>query len=634
MGERASGSPSTDWSGTCDCRAGRSARRSSVADLMARSTPAHAARRIARSSSPGLLGSLRHLGVEGVVPQATLLAVLSLVSGLAQAAILVLVSELAVTEVQGHATFRLIGRTFTSTGGLVAALALLVVFALASTSAALLSSRLAARTLQVARLRIIRGFFGARWSVQSGERLGQIQQQLMGNAVGVTGVVIGGASVLQSLLSLVALLGVAMAVSPLAALGVIGIGLVLVMIMRPLNRRSRRWSEILAGQGRGLGTLITEFTRLAREFRLMGVQPEATEQLEQSVGQVSSTYQRSVRLTQLSPVIYQSVAFAFVIGAVGFVASRGSHNVGALGAVLLLLLRSVNYGSNTQSGIQGIRSSQGFVDDFIHEVDRLDAATEHNRPVQVPESYGLHFDHARYSYDGAHVVLHDVSFAVPAGAIVGIAGPSGSGKTTISQLALGLREPISGGVYIGEVPAANVDRRADGAVTALVPQEPILLQATVAENIAFFRAHGSDEIIRAAQRAHLHDEIMEMPDGYDSLVGEGGGQLSGGQRQRLAIARALIGNPRLIVLDEPSSGLDARSEQMIRRTLRELRGDVTTLIISHRMAMIEDCDWVLRLDHGRVVSWTASSSVNEPQSAPGSITMRNAIAVDEIIGIG
>jgi len=572
--------------------------------MMGRPIPRHApARRATKSRRRGLLGSLDELGVQSIIPQTVLLALLSLVSGLAQASILVLISELAVNQVRGHRTFQILGHTMTSGSAIWASLGMLAVFFMTSAASALVSSALSSSTLRVARERIIAGYFDASWAVQSTERLGQVQQHLMGNALGVTGIVIGGANVVQSLLSLVALLGVAMVVNPLAALGVIGIGLVLSIVMRPLNRRSRAISGALARQSRGLGTVMTEFTRLAREFRLLGVQERATAELNDSVEDVSKTFKRSQRLTQLSPVTYQTVALAFVIGAVAFVVEHSSHNVGALSAVLLLILRSVNYGSNTQAGIQNIRSSQGLVDDYLGEISRLDKASERGRSFRVPTSYELVFDRVNFSYDGQHRILHEITFVVPEGEILGVVGPSGSGKTTIGQLALGLRQPEGGHVRIGDVDASNVERRGEQGVVALVPQEPVLLQASVADNITFFRPHSREEVERAARAAHLHDEILQLPRGYDTLVGEGGGQLSGGQRQRLAIARALIGKPRFLLLDEPTSGLDSRSEALVRRTLTELHGQLTTLIISHRMAMIDDCDKLLILNKGRIAGF-------------------------------
>jgi ABC-type bacteriocin/lantibiotic exporter with double-glycine peptidase domain len=129
--------------------------------------------------------------------------------------------------------------------------------------------------------------------------------------------------------------------------------------------------------------------------------------------------------------------------------------------------------------------------------------------------------------------------------------------------------------------------------------------------VAFFRDVAQEDIEKACRAAHVHEEIISMSSGYHSSVGEGGGSVSGGQRQRVAIARALARQPGLLVLDEPTSALDGRSEALIRQTLQELRGVVTIVVISHRLSMIDSCDWILVLDQGRVADFGPSERVRE-----------------------
>lgn len=134
---------------------------------------------------------------------------------------------------------------------------------------------------------------------------------------------------------------------------------------------------------------------------------------------------------------------------------------------------------------------------------------------------------------------------------------------------------------------------------ATVPQDNQLIRATVADNIRFYRDDLADDaVVAAARRAHVHDEIMDLPDGYDTMLGQGVRQLSGGQRQRLGIARALVGDPLLIVFDEPTSALDSRSEQLVANTLDDLHGEVTMIVIAHRPATTAHCDRVVRLTNG------------------------------------
>jgi ABC-type multidrug transport system fused ATPase/permease subunit len=198
---------------------------------------------------------------------------------------------------------------------------------------------------------------------------------------------------------------------------------------------------------------------------------------------------------------------------------------------------------------------------------------------------------------------------VPEGQIVGVVGRSGSGKTTLSQILIGLRDPEAGTATLGGQRVADVVSDRGASAIALVSQEPVLLQGSISSNIAFFRDVSKADVEMASRAAHLHEDVVAMVDQYDTAVGEGGSVLSGGQRQRLAIARALVGKPRLLVLDEPTSALDGRSESLIRQTLAELHGKVTVVIISHRLAAIESCDFILVLDRGRIAGFGASNEI-------------------------
>jgi ABC-type multidrug transport system fused ATPase/permease subunit len=166
-----------------------------------------------------------------------------------------------------------------------------------------------------------------------------------------------------------------------------------------------------------------------------------------------------------------------------------------------------------------------------------------------------------------------------------------------------MRQPADGVALVGDVSVARIAKGGGVSPVALVAQDPVLLQGSIAFNISFFRGVSPGQIEAASRAAHLHEDVMAMPDLYETEVGEGGTALSGGQRQRLAIARALAGAPRVLVLDEPTSALDGRSESLIRQTLTELRGRVTIIVISHRLGLVEDCDLLLVLDKGRVADF-------------------------------
>lgn len=205
-----------------------------------------------------------------------------------------------------------------------------------------------------------------------------------------------------------------------------------------------------------------------------------------------------------------------------------------------------------------------------------------------------------FSYDGGERVLHDIDLRIEAGRRVALVGASGSGKTTLGRVLLGMLDPTEGEVCFDGVPLSEFDRGWLRERVGAVPQQPFLLAGTIADNIAFGRGDlGPDELMRAARLAAIDEDVARMPMTYGTDVGEGGGRLSGGQRQRLALARALAGRPRILLLDEPTSSLDAAAEETVRRNLAEL--GCTQLVIAHRLSTIRDADLIVVLDAGRIV---------------------------------
>jgi ABC-type multidrug transport system fused ATPase/permease subunit len=172
-------------------------------------------------------------------------------------------------------------------------------------------------------------------------------------------------------------------------------------------------------------------------------------------------------------------------------------------------------------------------------------------------------------------------------------------------------------VLVGHVDLREIDPAWWAERIGYVPQDNQLIYGTVAENIAFYRSGvGHDEVVEAARRAHLDQELEALPDGYDTLLGPGARDLSGGQRQRLGIARALASSPRIIVMDEPTSALDARSEVLIRTTLEEVRESAAIVLVAHRPATLEICDRVLRVEDGRVTELSPPGRADPAGPAP------------------
>jgi len=556
-----------------------------------------------------LLSVMRTIGLGSLRWKIVAFTLLSLIGALSQAVLLLVISEVVLAGVEGkHEIHPPFGPSFSPTRAIIVSLLALALFFSTSIFALLLSTSVSERALTLTRTRLVTGFFRSNWSLQSTERLGHIQQMLGMNSAATASVVGSLSGGLQALLMVSALLGVALVVDPVAAIVVLGLGFVLLQMLRPLNLRTRAANRELSKVSRAMVTQVTEYTRLSRDFRLFGVETRVMDRLRMLIQGTGHVWRRTVRLGAIAPILYQSCALGIVIVGIVFLAGQGHAALEKDGAVLILVLRSVSYGSAVQASIQGLRASHGLLEDLTFDLRRFEDARI-SPGERVPKSFEVDFDSVEYSYDGVTLALSDITMHIPEGKIIGVLGPSGSGKTTISQLLLGLREPTSGRVTIGGEDAAAISNSDAHSTVALVPQEPVLLQGSVMDNIRFFRDFEEWEVIDAARSAHLHEDVVRMPAGYETPVGEGGSALSGGQKQRLAIARALIGSPKLIVLDEPTSAVDGRTGKLIRQTLSELRGHVTVVIISHRIETTAQCDLLLVLANGKIADFGERDAV-------------------------
>src|SRR5690349_9413221 len=223
------------------------------------------------------------------------------------------------------------------------------------------------------------------------------------------------------------------------------------------------------------------------------------------------------------------------------------------------------------------------------------------RPL-VTRGGAIAFEHVDFSYEPARQILHDVTFAIPAGHNVAVVGPSGSGKSTLARLLYRFYDVGSGRITIDGQDIRDVRQASLRAAIGIVPQDTVLFNDTIEYNIAYGRPSATnEEIVEAAKLAQIHDFVSRLPEGYATPVGERGLKLSGGEKQRVAIARAILKHPAILIFDEATSALDSKSEKLIQAELREIARDRTTLTIAHRLSTIADADEILVLDHGRIV---------------------------------
>ena len=227
----------------------------------------------------------------------------------------------------------------------------------------------------------------------------------------------------------------------------------------------------------------------------------------------------------------------------------------------------------------------------------------------------LEFEDVTFGYDPERPVLEDVDLEVRAGRTVALVGPTGSGKTTLAALVPRFYDTNAGRVLVDGVDVRDLARRSLRREIGVISQDPFLFSASIRDNIALGMPDAPIDAVEAAARAaQAHEFILELPHGYDTVVGERGITLSGGQRQRIAIARALFIDPRILILDDATASVDATTEARIRAGLREVMRGRTTIIIAHRLSTIALADEIVVLDHGRIAARGTQSELLEVSS--------------------
>jgi ABC-type multidrug transport system fused ATPase/permease subunit len=317
---------------------------------------------------------------------------------------------------------------------------------------------------------------------------------------------------------------------------------------------------------------------------------------------------QQLRMSRLVAREVCAVTMATALGLVGFLwigarlVASGWMTPGSLVAFVAYVALAIEPGINLTRMYANLKQAQAALD-RIEEVLRVPLHVDPPGARDLPRPAGdIVYENVWLAYEPGRWALRGVSFRIRQGERVALVGPSGAGKTSVVNLLLRFYDPTRGRVTIGGVDLREVRTASLRSRIGYVPQEPVLFAGTVRENIAYGKPQAKlEEVIRAAQVAHADEFIRALPQGYDTPLTEAGLNLSGGQRQRLAIARALLLDPEIIVLDEATSHLDAESEAAVQQALGQAFRGRTVLVIAHRLSTVREVDRILVLQGGRVV---------------------------------
>ncbi|MBC8337634.1 MAG: lipid A export permease/ATP-binding protein MsbA [Alphaproteobacteria bacterium] len=376
----------------------------------------------------------------------------------------------------------------------------------------------------------------------------------------------------------------------------------------PVLRLGRRMRKVTANTQEEMGlftTLLEQTFQGIRVVKAYGMESYEKSRINDIVGRICKLNLKSARTRSMSSPIMESlggVAVCVVIIYGGHRVIDGETTSGAFFSFIMALLlayepmkRLANLNASLQEGLAGAQR-------LFELLDTAPAILEKPGASGLTDVKGdIRLDDVRFSYAHGRPALSGISLEVPAGKRVALVGSSGAGKTTILNLIPRFYDVDEGSVSVDGINVRDITFASLFANVALVSQEITLFDDTVRANIAYGRAGASDEeIFEAARNAAAHDFILDLPDGYDTLVGEQGVRLSGGQRQRLAIARAMLKNAPILLLDEATSALDTESERQVQAALATLMTGRTTLVIAHRLSTVTGADLIYVIDEGRV----------------------------------
>jgi ATP-binding cassette subfamily B protein len=309
------------------------------------------------------------------------------------------------------------------------------------------------------------------------------------------------------------------------------------------------------------------------------------------------------RWFRLALGLFESMGPAAVFAAGGYLVVRGHIPLGTVVALVAVLKRLYGPASDLASVHVDLITSYVYFERVFDLLDRVPSIANPVVPVTANRIEGaIQLHGVSLSYDDAGDALTEIDLEIPAGATVGIVGPSGAGKSSIASLVMRLYDPTAGTISIDGVDLRTMDLAALRGSIGIVTQDTFLFNGTVRANLQYAKPTASRaDVEDAARRAQIHDVITALPQGYDTVVGERGYRFSAGQRQRLAIARAILKDPRILILDEATSSLDSESERKVHEAIGPLLTGRTSLLIAHRLSTVCRCDVIVVLNRGRIV---------------------------------
>lgn len=460
------------------------------------------------------------------------------------------------------------------------------------------------------------------WPFLLKQKIGTVQNSLVADVQRIGNLLMSLSQVIESFSGFLMYMLVAINISPNTTVFTFLGGGVLLLVIRPLLRRIRSTADTLALTEKDISQSLSEQINGMKAIKAAAVEDGAFNETGGYMVTLKSLQVRIALIKAASSALFQPFLLVFI--SIAFYVSYHSSGFSlvSFGATLYLIQKMFTYLESGLSGLHVVSESIPYAQNVATFKQKLvDHAEEYGAGGNFVFKKELRFNDVHFHYAPEAPVLRGVAFTIQRGDMVALIGPSGAGKTSVADIMLRLFNPTEGTLELDGVDAKNISLHDWRSHVGYVSQDGFLFNGSVADNIRFYRPEISISTIEeAARQANIYDFVKELPQGFDTVVGDRGVTLSGGQRQRVILARALAGKPSLLVLDEATSALDSVSEELIQKTIRSLHGQTTVFVIAHRLSTVEQADTILVLERGQI---TEQGSPAELLAIPSSYFARH-----------
>lgn len=533
-------------------------------------------------------------------------SLLSLTEGLIEAAILTVFARVALTAVtdgENPVVVPLFGERSTSVTLTVLGVLIFIRLVIGALVAMTLG-HLQFQMVTSIRSQVVQSYSQGSWRSQAGLDEGGLQQLLVTLPNSASSALSSLLTHFGHLLIMAAMLGYAMVSDPTLTLSLILAITAASFSFMPLRRWIKSRSAQVLERQRSLSTAATELSAMKFEVQAFGINERIAKPVRDLIVREGRLARRLSVVKSMVVPLYTTMTYSAV--ALGLVILQGTTTDGLddVGPILLVVLRSLAYGQGIQQAAVAIASLMPILDFLRDQVESFDLRRVDWGAEPLVGIDLIEFNAVSYSYAADdRPALCDAFVTINRGERIGVVGPSGSGKSTLVRLLLGLVVADTGSVLVNRTPIHEHDREMWSQRIGVVPQSAQVLQGSLADNLRMYREGITEEDLWwALGVADLTGDVHSMPNGLRTTIGAGARALSGGQQQRLAIARAFATRPDLVVMDEPTSSIDAMSEAAVSDAIERLPTDVTVVIVSHRMRILRGCDRLIVVEGGRITA--------------------------------